>query len=66
MNKELAEQLSKRLKESLISCSLLAIERNINIDELYLKNIDKEKLIEVSKVSPKNTRELVENVVSRI
>ena len=41
-------------------------KRSLNIDELYLKNIDKEKLIEIAKEFPENTRDLVESVVSKI
>lgn len=55
-------------EKALVDCLYLVSKgkRSLNIDELYLKNIDKKKLIELSKVFPKNTRELVENVVSRI
>jgi len=55
-------------EKALVDCLYLVSKgkRVLNIDELYLKNIDKEKLIKISKVFPKNTRELVENVASRI
>ena len=55
-------------EKALVDCLYLVSKgkRVLNIDELYLKNIDKEKLMKISKVFPKNTRELVENVASRI
>ena len=55
-------------EKALVDCLYLVSKgkRVLNIDELYLKNVDKEKLVKISKVFPKNTRELVENVASRI
>ena len=55
-------------EKALVDCLYLVSKgkRSLNIDELYLKNIDKDKLIEISKVFPKNTRELVQSFVSRI
>lgn len=51
-------------EKALVDCLYLVSKgkRSLNIDELYLKNVDKEKLIDVSKVFPKNTRKLVKNV----
>ncbi|MBW6441973.1 hypothetical protein K0B04_03690 [Patescibacteria group bacterium] len=55
-------------EKALVDCLYLVSKgkRVLNVDELYLKNLDKEKLIEISKVFPKNTRKLVGGVVSRI
>lgn len=55
-------------EKALVDCLYLVSKgkRSLNIDELYLKNIDKEKLIEIAKVFPENTRDLVESVVSKI
>ena len=55
-------------EKALVDCLYLVSKgkRSLNIDELYLKNLDKEKLLEISKVFPKNTRELVESVVKKI
>jgi len=55
-------------EKALVDCLYLVSKgkRILNIDELYLKNVDKEKLIEISKVFPKNTKELIKGVVSRI
>ena len=55
-------------EKALVDCLYIVSKgkRVLNVDELYLKNVDKEKLIEISKVFPKNTRKLVESVVSRI
>ena len=55
-------------EKALIDCLYLVSKgkRVLNIDELYLKNIDNGKLIEISKVFPKNTKELVRDVAERI
>ncbi len=55
-------------EKALVDCLYLVSKgkRSLNIDELYLKNIDKEKLIEIAKEFPENTRDLVESVVSKI
>ena len=55
-------------EKALVDCLYLVSKgkRILNIDELYLKNVDKEKLIKISKVFPKNTRGLINSVVSRI
>ncbi|HPD73693.1 MAG TPA: hypothetical protein PLX95_00155 [bacterium] len=55
-------------EKALVDCLYLVSKgkRIMNVDELYLKNIDKEKLIEISKVFPKNTMELVTDVAGRI
>ena len=55
-------------EKALVDCLYLVSKgkRSINIDELYLKNVDKEKLIEIAKVFPENTRKLVGSVASRI
>jgi len=49
----------------LVDCLYLVSKgkRVLNIDELYLKNVDKERLIELAKVFPENTRKLVRGVV---
>ena len=45
-------------EKALVDCLYLVSKgkRVLNVDELYLKNVDKEKLIEISKVFPKNTK----------
>lgn len=55
-------------EKALVDCLYLVSKgkRIMNVDELYLKNIDKEKLIEISKVFPDNTRELVKDVADRV
>mgnify|MGYP000967451511 FL=1 len=52
-------------EKALVDCLYLVSKgkRVLNIDELYLKNIDKERLIELAKVFPENTRKLVRGVV---
>ena len=55
-------------EKALVDCLYLVSKgkRVLNIDELYLEDIDKEKLIEIAKVFPGNTRELVRSVSDRI
>lgn len=55
-------------EKALIDCLYLVSKgkRGLNIDELYLKNVDKEKLIELAEVFPENTRKLVRDVRERI
>jgi len=55
-------------EKALVDCLYLVSKgkRVIGVDELYLKNIDNGKLIEISKVFPKNTKELVRDVAERI
>ena len=55
-------------EKALVDCLYLVSKgkRVLNVDELYLKNIDEEKIIEITKVFPKNTRELVRDVVGKI
>jgi len=55
-------------EKALIDCLYLVSKgkRGLNIDELYLKNINKEKLIEIAKEFPENTRKLVRDVGERI
>lgn len=55
-------------EKALVDCLYLVSKgkRIMNVGELYLKNIDKEKLIEISKVFPDNTRELVKDVADRV
>jgi len=52
-------------EKALVDCLYLVSKgkRVLNIDELYLKNVDKERLIELAKVFPENTRKLVRGVV---
>jgi predicted transcriptional regulator of viral defense system len=54
-----------RPEKALVDCLYLVSKgkRVLNIDELYLKNVDKERLIELAKVFPENTRKLVRGVV---
>jgi len=37
----------------------------LDIEELYLKNIDKNKLLEFSEIFPKNTRDLVKSITTK-
>jgi len=55
-------------EKALVDCLYLVSKgkRVIGVDELYLKNVDKENLIEISKVFPENTKELVRDVADRV